>query len=157
MIPVVVRSCEEMLKLVPNELREASYALGVPKWRTILKVVLPTALAGIVTGITLAVARVIGETAPLLIIAGIDRLGELQPVRRPDGDPAGVHLLPVRSPGIPPEFSIDRAWGAALVAADHRHAAQPGRPPRLLLLLAQGAMRSSFQKGLCHGQEHRCL
>ena len=54
MIPLVVRSSEEMLKLVPNELREASYALGVPKWRTIVKVVLPTALAGIVTGITLA-------------------------------------------------------------------------------------------------------
>src|SRR5689334_3133459 len=71
MIPVVVRSSEEMLKLVPNELREASYALGVPKWRTILKVVLPTALAGIVTGVTLAIARVIGETAPLLIIAGL--------------------------------------------------------------------------------------
>ena len=71
MIPVVVRSCEEMLKLVPNELREASYALGVPKWRTVVKVVLPTALAGIVTGITLAIARVIGETAPLLVIAGL--------------------------------------------------------------------------------------
>src|SRR3954454_21463463 len=70
MIPVVVRSCEEMLKLVPHDLREASYALGVPKWLTILKVVIPTALGGIVTGITLAVARVAGETAPLLIIAG---------------------------------------------------------------------------------------
>ena len=71
MIPLVVRSSEEMLKLVPDELREASYALGVPKWRTIVKVVLPTALAGIVTGVTLAIARVIGETAPLLIIAGL--------------------------------------------------------------------------------------
>ena len=70
MIPVVVRSSEEMLKLVPNELREASYALGVPKWRTIVKVVLPTAIAGIATGITLAIARVIGETAPLLIVCG---------------------------------------------------------------------------------------
>ena len=54
MIPIVVRSTEEMLKLVPDELREAAYALGVPKWRTIVKVVLPTALAGIVTGVTLA-------------------------------------------------------------------------------------------------------
>ncbi|AJM77236.1 phosphate ABC transporter permease PstA [Rathayibacter toxicus] len=70
MIPVVVRSSEEMLKLVPNELREASYALGVPKWLTILKIVLPTSIAGITTGITLAIARVIGETAPLLIVAG---------------------------------------------------------------------------------------
>ena len=71
MIPVVVRSSEEMLRIVPNELREASYALGVPKWLTILKIVLPTSLAGITTGVTLAIARVIGETAPLLIIAGV--------------------------------------------------------------------------------------
>ncbi len=115
MIPVVVRSCEEMLKLVPNELREASYALGVPKWRTVLKVVLPTALAGIVTGITLAVARVIGETAPLLVIAGLsdsvnfnlfsDRMATL---------PVFAYSA-VTSPGVPPEPSIDRAWGSALV------------------------------------------
>ncbi|GAA3730171.1 phosphate ABC transporter permease PstA [Salinactinospora qingdaonensis] len=70
MIPVVVRSCEEMLRLVPNELREASYALGVPKWLTIVKVVLPTAIAGITTGIIIAIARVIGETAPLILTAG---------------------------------------------------------------------------------------
>jgi phosphate transport system permease protein len=70
MIPVVVRASEEMLKLVPNELREASYALGVPKWLTIVKVVLRTSVAGLVTGVTLAIARVIGETAPLLITAG---------------------------------------------------------------------------------------
>ena len=70
MIPIVVRSSEEMLRLVPDDLREASYALGVPKWRTIIKVVLPTALGGIITGVTLAIARVIGETAPLLVIAG---------------------------------------------------------------------------------------
>ena len=82
MIPIVVRSAEEMLKLVPHDLREAAYALGVPKWKTIVKVVLPTALAGIITGITLAIARVIGETAPLLIICGVDRLGEHQPVQR---------------------------------------------------------------------------
>jgi phosphate transport system permease protein len=115
MIPVVVRSSEEMLKLVPNELREASYALGVPKWRTILKVVLPTALAGIVTGVTLAIARVIGETAPLLIIAGLsdsvnfnlfnDRMATL---------PVFAYSA-VSSPGVPPQPSIDRAWGAALV------------------------------------------
>lgn len=68
MIPVVVRSTEEMLKLVPNELREASYALGVPKWITITKVVLPTAFSGIITGVLLGLARVMGETAPLLIL-----------------------------------------------------------------------------------------
>ncbi|WP_269937829.1 phosphate ABC transporter permease PstA [Arthrobacter sp. HY1533] len=70
MIPVVVRSSEEMLKIVPNELREAAYALGVRKWRTILKVVIPTAISGIASGVTLAIARVIGETAPLLVTAG---------------------------------------------------------------------------------------
>lgn len=69
MIPVVTRSTEEMLKLVPNELREASYALGVPRWRTIVSIVLPTAFSGIVTGILLGFARVAGETAPLLILA----------------------------------------------------------------------------------------
>jgi phosphate transport system permease protein len=70
MIPTVVRSTEEMLRLVPEDLREASYALGVPKWRTIAKVVLPTAFGGIVTGVVLAISRVIGETAPLLVVAG---------------------------------------------------------------------------------------
>ncbi|MEG2778806.1 MAG: phosphate ABC transporter permease PstA, partial [Aurantimicrobium sp.] len=71
MIPVVVRSTEEMLKLVPNELREASYALGVPKWLTVVKVVLPTSIGGIITGVMIAISRVIGETAPLLVIAGM--------------------------------------------------------------------------------------
>jgi phosphate transport system permease protein len=70
MIPVIVRTTEEMLKLVPNELREASYALGVAKWKTILKIVLPTAMSGIITGVVLGVARVAGETAPLLILVG---------------------------------------------------------------------------------------
>jgi len=71
MIPVVVRSCEEMLRLVPNELREASYALGVPKWLTVIKVVLRTSVAGLTTGVLLAIARVIGETAPIMITAGV--------------------------------------------------------------------------------------
>ncbi|WP_418064107.1 phosphate ABC transporter permease PstA [Pimelobacter simplex] len=70
MIPIVVRATEEMLMLVPDELREAAYALGTPKWKTIVRIVLPTALGGILTGITLAISRVIGETAPLLLIAG---------------------------------------------------------------------------------------
>ena len=115
MTPVVVRASEEMLKLVPAELREASYALGVPKWRTILKVVLPVAAAGIGTGVTLAIARVIGETAPLLLIVGTtDSLNH---------DPFNGRMatLPVftfysfTQPGSRPEFSIDRAWTAALV------------------------------------------
>lgn len=69
MVPVVTRSTEEMLKLVPNELREASYALGVPKWKTITRIVLPTSMSGIVTGALLGFSRVAGETAPLLILA----------------------------------------------------------------------------------------
>lgn len=70
MLPIVVRSTEEMLKLVPNDLREASYALGIPKWRTIIKIVLPTALSGIITGVMLGIARIMGETAPLLLLVG---------------------------------------------------------------------------------------
>lgn len=70
MIPTVVRSSEEMIRLIPLELREAAYALGVPKWLTIVRVVLRTAIAGLTTGVTLAIARVIGETAPLLFTIG---------------------------------------------------------------------------------------
>lgn len=114
MIPIVVRSTEEMLKIVPDHLREAAYALGVPKWRTILKVVLPTALAGIVTGVMVAVARVIGETAPLLITTGVLASTNTDPF---DGR---MQSLPVyaynqyKFPGIDKAAFIDRAWAAAL-------------------------------------------
>ncbi|MFI5426836.1 ABC transporter permease subunit [Aeromicrobium sp. UC242_57] len=86
----------------------------MPKWRTVAKVVLPTALAGIVTGVTLAIARVIGETAPLLIIAGTTDSVNFNLF---DGRMATLPVFAyssVRSPGVPPEFSLDRAWGAAL-------------------------------------------
>lgn len=115
MIPVVVRASEEMLKLVPAELREASYALGVPKYRTILKVVLPVAAAGIGTGITLAIARVIGETAPLLLIVGTTASLNTDPFN------GRMETLPVYTfysffqPGANPEPSLDRGWAAALV------------------------------------------
>jgi phosphate transport system permease protein len=68
MLPLVSRTTMEVLALVPNQLREASYALGVSKWRTVVSVVLPTAIGGIMTGTTLAVARAAGETAPLLFV-----------------------------------------------------------------------------------------
>jgi phosphate transport system permease protein len=68
MLPLIARTTMEVLALVPNHLREASYALGVSKWRTVLSIVLPTAIGGIVTGTTLAVARAAGETAPLLFV-----------------------------------------------------------------------------------------
>ncbi len=114
MIPVVVRSSEEMLKLVPNELREASYALGVPKWLTILKIVIPTSLAGITTGVMLAISRVIGETAPLLIIAGFTTSMNYDLFRE------RMMTLPVflytqyQNPGTDVQAYLDRAWAAAL-------------------------------------------
>jgi phosphate transport system permease protein len=115
MIPIVVRSAEEMLKLVPTDLREASYALGVPKWRTIVKVVLPTAMAGIITGVTLAIARVIGETAPLLIICGSTDSVNFDVF---NGQMASLPVFIYSSytqPGSNPEILQDMAWGAALV------------------------------------------
>ncbi len=117
MIPVVVRSTEEMLRVVPNELREASYALGVRKWRTILKVVLPTAMSGIASGVTLAIARVTGETAPILVTAGYAATVNWNVLS------GWMTALPVYiyrqlvNPTAPaaPEPSTLRAWVAALV------------------------------------------
>ena len=115
MIPIVVRSTEEMLRVVPHALREASYALGVPKWRTVTKVVLPTALAGIVTGVMLAIARIVGETAPLLITTGAVSSVNWNPFS------GRMENLPVftysqyKFPGVPPEPFIERAWAAALM------------------------------------------
>ena len=115
MIPVVVRATEEMLRLVPNELREAAYALGVPKWLTIVKVVIPTSIAGITTGVMLSVARVIGETAPLLLTAGITASMNYNLF---DGRMATLPVFAYSqymNQGIPASAFIDRAWGAALV------------------------------------------
>lgn len=124
MIPVVVRASEEMLRLVPNELREASYALGVPKWLTIVKVVVRTAIAGISTGVTLAIARVIGETAPLLIVVGV---ADSMNYNVFDGRmmTLPVYIVaewrkgaqPCNDPAIPclAEITEMRAWAAALV------------------------------------------
>jgi phosphate transport system permease protein len=114
MIPVIVRATEEMLRIVPMDLREASYALGVPKWKTIMRIVIPTALSGIVTGIMLALARVMGETAPLLILVGyaqamnFDMFGGFMgslPGMMYDQISAGAGANPVPT---------DRLWGAAL-------------------------------------------
>jgi phosphate transport system permease protein len=115
MIPIVVRATEEMLKLVPDELREASYALGVPRWRTIVRVVLPTAFGGIATGITLAIARVAGETAPLLITVGSTTILNLNPF---DGRMATLPVFIYSSVTTGGKYNaeqLDRAWGAALV------------------------------------------
>lgn len=114
MIPVVVRASEELLRLVPNELREASYALGVPKWLTIVRVVIPTAVSGLVSGIILAIARVIGETAPLLIAAGFTASMNNNVFANP------MMTLPVfvydsyAHPGTDVQPYWDRAWAGAL-------------------------------------------
>jgi phosphate transport system permease protein len=115
MVPIVVRSAEEMLKLVPDDLREASWALGVPKWKTILKVVLPTALAGIITGVTLAVARVIGETAPLLIACGATTAVNLNPASGQMSSLPVFIYFSYTQPGANPKILQDMAWGAAFV------------------------------------------
>ncbi|WP_456846372.1 phosphate ABC transporter permease PstA [Cellulomonas sp. P5_C6] len=124
MIPVVIRSTEEMLRLVPNELREASFALGVPKWLTIIRVVLRTAVAGITTGVMIAIARVIGETAPLLITVGatdsINRdvfHGNMMtlPVYVYRQYAAGLVPCAPGDDACIPTINYDRAWSAALV------------------------------------------
>jgi phosphate transport system permease protein len=111
MLPVVVRNTEEMLKLVPDELREASYALGVPKWKTIMRIVVPTALPGIISGVLLALARVMGETAPVLILVGYARSINYDPS---NGNMASLPLL-IYTELINPEAAGRlRVWGAAL-------------------------------------------
>ncbi len=124
MIPTVVRSSEEMLRLVPNELREASYALGVPKWRTIVKVVLRTSAAGLTTSVMLAIARVIGETAPLLLTVGfIEKMNANVFDGRMTTLPVYVYRqysqgLATCRAGVQncvPTINYERAWAAALV------------------------------------------
>ena len=110
MLPVVVRNTEEMLKLVPDELREASFALGIPKWKTIARIVVPTALPGIISGILLALARVIGETAPVLVLVGYARSINYDPF---DGNMASLPLLIYTELINPEEAGRARVWGAA--------------------------------------------
>ncbi|MET8284577.1 phosphate ABC transporter permease PstA [Streptomyces sp. NPDC052287] len=113
MMPVVVRSTEEMLKLVPNELREASLALGVPKWRTIIKVVLPTSIGGITTGVMLAVARITGETAPVLLLVWGTNFINTNPFSDPQASlPLYIYQQYANSAGSGAAY--DRAWAAAL-------------------------------------------
>jgi phosphate transport system permease protein len=112
MMPVVVRSTEEMLKLVPGELREASLALGVPKWRTITKVVLPTAVGGISTGVMLAVARIAGESAPIALLVFGSNIINADPFHNPQASLPYYIYLQYQNGNDP---SFDRAWAAALV------------------------------------------
>jgi phosphate transport system permease protein len=115
MIPIVIRTSEEVLKIVPNHLREASYALGTPKWRTIVKVVLPTAFAGLITGVMIAAARIIGETAPLLVTTGVIDSINSNPFQGRMQNLAVYAYSEYRTPGVMKEASYDRAWAAALL------------------------------------------
>lgn len=112
MLPIVIRSSEEMLKLVPDELREASYALGVPRWKTVTAIVIPTALPGMITGIMLAVARIFGETAPILLVVFGANSMNYNPF---DGAQSSLPLSIYQDALSPNDTAIDRAWTGALV------------------------------------------
>jgi phosphate transport system permease protein len=111
MIPVIVRATEEVLKLVPQTLREAGLALGIPRWKVIMRIVLPTARSGIITGVILAVARVSGEAAPLIFTAlgnNILTANLTQPM-------SALPLAVYRSAFQPSDAEVARAWAGALV------------------------------------------
>lgn len=111
MLPTIVRSTEEMLRLVPAALREGAYALGVPQWKTIVRIVLPTALPGIVTGVMLAVARAAGETAPVLLVAGGGAAVNVNPFQ---DNQNSLALFTFQQAGDASRYAPARAWSAAL-------------------------------------------
>ncbi|MGH3625697.1 MAG: phosphate ABC transporter permease PstA [Sciscionella sp.] len=111
MLPIVVRSTEEMLRLVPQALREAAYALGVPRWKTIVRIVLRTAFPGIITGVMLALARVMGETAPVLVLVGYNQSINYDIL---NGNMTSLPLLIYNQFTNPTEAGQLRIWGAAL-------------------------------------------
>jgi phosphate transport system permease protein len=111
MLPVVTRASEEMLRLVPDQLREASLALGIPRWRTIVSIVLPTASSGLTTAVVLAIARVTGETAPLLVTAFGFEYTNTNPFKGPQ---SALPLYVYRQASSAFDFNVQRAWGAAL-------------------------------------------
>jgi phosphate transport system permease protein len=111
MLPIVIRSTEEMLRLVPDELRQGSYALGNRKWRTIVTVVLPSAFGGIVSGVMLAIARAAGETAPLIFTIGAARKLNLDLFDGPM-NALSVQIFKNAQSSFP--AATERAWGAAL-------------------------------------------
>lgn len=133
MIPVIVRSTEEMLKLVPNELREASYALGVPKWKTVVSIVLRTAFSGIITGVLLGLARVMGETAPLLILGPYTKNNNL-------------NLFEGNMPTLPTMINQDRSEFALQTAAERMWGAAVTLILLILLLNILGRVIAHFGK-----------
>jgi phosphate transport system permease protein len=110
MLPVVIRSAEVILLLVPGALRESALALGAPRWRVIFSIVLPTALPGMVTGVLLAIARAAGETAPLLFTAG----STFKTTTNLDGFMNSLPVQIYNDVTSPTTAVVNRAWGAAL-------------------------------------------
>jgi phosphate transport system permease protein len=111
MVPIVTRTVEEILRLVPDSLREASLALGVPRWRTILRVVLPTARAGVITGVMLSLARAGGETAPLLLTALGNQFFSTDLLQPMASLPVQIYNYAVS----PYDDWHTKAWGSALI------------------------------------------
>jgi len=109
-LPIVIRSAEVVLELVPSSLREAGLALGAPRWKVVTRIVLPTALPGILTGVLLAVARAAGETAPLLFTAAIVKASTFDLQQPMNSLPAQIFS----NASQPFQAAVDRAWGAAL-------------------------------------------
>jgi phosphate transport system permease protein len=110
MLPVVIRTSEEMLRLVPDELRQASLALGARKWRTIVSVVLPAAVSGITSGALLAIARAAGETAPIVVVVGITNRANWSLFSGNTTLSAQIFANATQ----PYDPAVNRAWGAAL-------------------------------------------
>jgi phosphate transport system permease protein len=111
MLPTITRSTEEMLRLVPASLREGSYALGIPVWKTIVRIVLPTALPGIVTGVMLALARAAGETAPVLLVAGGSNSINTNPF---SDNQTSLSIYIYDQAAVASKYGPPRAWAAAL-------------------------------------------
>jgi phosphate transport system permease protein len=113
MLPIVARTAQEVLELVPGVLKEGAYALGVTRWRTVVRVTLPTAAGGLLTGALLAVARVAGETAPILLTTSIFTEGVIS--TDPSQAMASVPFFIFRSSESPNPDAHTQAWAAALV------------------------------------------
>lgn len=111
MLPVIIRATEEIVRLVPGDLREASLALGIPRWKTILSIVIPTALSGIVTGVILATARAAGETAPLLFTVGTSSYMNYNPF---EGQMMTLPMAVYVQSSYGGEV-LETAWGGALL------------------------------------------
>jgi len=113
MLPTITRSTEEMLRLVPASLREGAYALGIAKWKTIVRIVLPTALPGVVTGVMLAIARACGETAPVLLVAGGNDKIVTNPLNESQSS-LSIYIYQQATSASKGDYGLNRAWTAAL-------------------------------------------